>query len=77
MGEPLVDLFAVVREVYQVKFEFLVVSHRIREPLEFILYTPPQRSGGGYTGIAMAVPPSVCGHKFVRTFSPTVLHVLL
>ena len=33
----------------------------------------PQRSGGGYTGIAMAVR----GHNFVGSFSPTVLHVLL
>ena len=39
-------------------------------------YTPTMKCRW-YTGIAMAVRPSVRGHNFVRRFSPTVLHVLV
>ena len=45
--------------------------------LFLFLYPSPQQSRGEYTGIAMAVRPSVSGHNFVRSFFPTVLHILL
>ena len=40
-------------------------------------YTPPTTKWRGNTGIVKAVHLSVRGHNFFRSFSSTVLHILL